>query len=83
MLTQGLGAILNIILDPILIFGLFGLPRMGIAGAALDNVEVVCLHTEEKFTSEKCQQCKGDCTENCQINAVVCYQIRPLAVSPK
>lgn len=38
MLTQGLGAILNIILDPILIFGLFGLPRFGIAGAALATV---------------------------------------------
>lgn len=38
MLTQGLGAILNIILDPILIFGLFGLPRLGIAGAALATV---------------------------------------------
>ena len=28
MITQGTGAIINIILDPILIFGLFGLPRM-------------------------------------------------------
>ncbi len=28
MITQGLGAIINIILDPIFIFGYFGMPRM-------------------------------------------------------
>lgn len=38
MAAQVIGAVTNIILDPVLIFGLFGVPRLGIAGAAIATV---------------------------------------------
>ena len=58
MLTQAVGAIVNIILDPIFIFGWFGLPAMGMAGAAIATVigqwagAVLGLYFNEKCNPE-------------------------------
>jgi putative MATE family efflux protein len=38
MITQIVGAVINAVFDPILIFGLFGFPKFGIAGAAISTI---------------------------------------------
>lgn len=65
MITQGIGAITNLILDPIMIFGYFGFPRMEAAGAAIATVSgqivaaVVAIIFHFRFNKEVKMQLKG------------------------
>ncbi len=57
MITQVTGAVINIILDPILIFGLLGMPKLGVAGAAyatiIGQITAACIGLYFNITKNK------------------------------
>lgn len=70
MLAQTAGAIINVILDPILIFGLFGMPELGISGAAIATIAGQLLAMSITFAAVcRKHQLKG------KLSCSICIQI--------
>lgn len=76
MIIQGVGALINIILDPVFIFGYFGLPAFGVTGAAIATVigQLIAMIIGIVITQKKIKEIKIHPKE-CKLNIKVIGKI--------
>lgn len=76
MIIQGVGALINIILDPVFIFGYFGLPAFGVTGAAIATVigQLIAMIIGIVITQKKIKEIKINPKE-CKLNIKVIGKI--------
>ena len=81
MIIQGIGAITNIILDPIFIFGYFGLPALGITGAAIATIigQILGMTLGIIITTKKVAQAKFN-LKGFQFDTVLLKQMFKIAI---